>query len=336
MAEAERKVSLGAPAAFTAALSDVQRLLGGGNGRRYWRELAVLAITAGLVGVGAQPPPLGLLQPLLSDSTLRANLSQSMAPSIPALLLLGGGLLLLLPFSRAFTMAFVAGVLKGEPDRGGWRSFVGPGIAHFLWSSALTLPLYALLFAAELEVTGGAWESLLRADERSMLLVLLAAVGKFLLVLLPWVVLTLPVMVTLYELTPVEMVRGGGGPARACGAALRTARTRGAAFAGYLGVRLALQVAGTVLASIALVPCLAVSGIVGGPLLGLCWLAAGALGSTKSGPGAAAMTVGVLGWTIPLYCLVCTVLVPVSTLLFAFAARFLGGQRGKQAAVETE
>jgi hypothetical protein len=300
----------------------MQRLLAGADGRRRWRELAFLSMMGGVVGVGAQPPPLGLLQPL-SDPTLHSGLRQDLTPALPALLALAVVLLVLLPLSRAFSLAFVEGIQRGAPNRRAWRAHLRNGGKHFFWSSALTMPLYAVLFAAEWRVTGHAWDGLLRADDTGVAVILLTAAGKFLLVLLPWVVLTLPVMVTLYELTPAQMVRRGNGPAAACGEVLRAARRSPGALARIMALRLGLQAAGTVLTSVLLIPCVALSGLVGAPLFGVSWLVSGALGGTTTGPGVAALTVGVLIWAAMLYCLLCAVLVPLSILPVSLATHFL-------------
>jgi hypothetical protein len=321
----------GALAAFSAAAGTVGRLLSGPAGWRRWRELAVLAAMAGIVGVGVQPPPLGLLQPVLDDPLRRRDLLAALAPYAPLLVFLALLLLLIAPVARAFTLGFVHGIATGEPRRGDYRRFLGPGARHFLWSGALTLPLYALLFWGEWRVVGEGWERLLNAPDEQAAAVLLTATGKFLLVLGPWVVLTLPLMVAMYELTPAAMVAAGTGPAGGFRRVLAVARKRPGATALYFGLRLALQFFGTTLAAIALLPALLLSLVPGLPLLGGGWALSAALGGVGTGAGAAAASVGLLLYLAVLYCLVCAFLVPLSAFLYAWAWHFLQVEPGPAA-----
>jgi len=308
-----------------AAFADTERLLGGPGGRRRWRELAFLAILAGLVGPGIQPPPLGLLEPVLADPELRSRLARDLRPQLPLLVLLAALLAAAAASVRPFVFAFLAGLMGRAPAERGFRRHLRAGLAHFAWSSALTLPLYALLFWGESRVAAASWRRLLNAGEAEAAEALLDGLLQFLLVLLPWALVTLPAMVTMYELTPAAMLRRRRGPAAACGWVLRAARTRPGLFAGYLGLRLALQVGGSAAAAMALLPAAAGAAIPGALLLGAAWLGAAALGGPGGSAGAAVLgTAGALLLAL-LYALLCAIVLPVTAAVNSYALRLVAG-----------
>ncbi|HEU4754585.1 MAG TPA: hypothetical protein VFU47_15860 [Armatimonadota bacterium] len=322
-AETKPSTGSGAFGMLTAAFGDMQRLLGGpGRGRR-WKALAALAAMAGIVGAGAAPPPLGMLAPLGSDARAREVAAQ--APwLLPLLLFLALFLTGMGAFARSFGLAFVHGIATARPDLRDYRAHLKAGSAHFWWSSALTIPLYLLLFGGEAAVTHGLYQQLLGAadlTDQQITSLLLTAAGEFLLVLLPWTLLTLPAMVLMYELTPAAMVLTGAGPARACGLALSAGRKRAGAFAGYLGVRFLLQLLGNTVAFAALLPCLLVSAVLTLPLTLGGWALSGALGGPGTSGGAVAATTAGLLSLVVLYCVLCAALLPVSVVLNAFALR---------------
>jgi hypothetical protein len=317
-------------AALTAAVQDTRGLLSGSGGRRRWRAFCALAVMAGLVGAGAAPPPLGLLVPLWSEPEIAASLE------LPGWLVpLGIGLGLFFLFmagvARAFSLAFVEGIRSGQPQVPGYRRHLRRGWAHFAWSSTLTVPLYALLFGGEALVTHGAYAQLLRAAEmtdREIVSLLVAVALQFLLVLIPWTVLTLPAMVLMYELTPAAMLEHDAGPARACGLVLRQAAKAPGRFAGYFGVRFLLQLLGNTAAFAALIPSVLIAGLLSAPVTLGGWALSQALGGTETSGGAAAASVAVLVALVALYCVLCCALVPVAVLLNAFAVRFVGEGSG--------
>jgi hypothetical protein len=311
--------------ALTQAFGTTQALLTGQEGRRRWRALALLAGMAGLVGAGAAPPPLGLLQPAWTDSAFRETLSTPAVGGglcLTALLLLG-----MAAVARAFTFAFLETVLGAEPRVSRFRAHLRRGAAHFLWSSALSIPLYGLLFAGEWQVTHATYDRLLTAPNLTddvVTGIFLAAFGKFLLVLAPWTLLTLPAMALMYELTPAAMLRYGGGPLHGCGRVLAAARKEPGRFGRYVALRVLLQVLGNAAALVALVPCALGAALVCAPLLAGGWALTNALGGLATGAGAAAATVSVLLSAVVLYGLLCAALLPVSVLLNAFALHFMG------------
>lgn len=309
--------------AFTEALSETQSLLSGAQGRRRWRRLAAAAALAGIVGVGVQPPPVGLLHPVWEDAETRRQLLAELRGQqalLGALALVG---LLFAAAARCFTFQFLEHLSSASPKPRPLRSYLRPGLAHFFWSSLLTLPLYALLVWAEALVAGDAWRRLLTAPDERVAAEVLAAALRFLLVLVPWVIATLPVMVLLYELTPTVMAREKVGPVRGAGRVLASVRGRPGLFLGYLGVRLLLQLVGTGAATVALLPCLVAVGVLGAPVLLAGWAAVSAAGGLQTPAGIwAASTAGVIVLVL-LYALLCAALVPVSTLLYVYARRFL-------------
>jgi hypothetical protein len=317
-------------AALSAAVQETRALLSGSGSRRRWRAFCVLAVMAGLVGAGAAPPPLGLLVPLWSEPESMASLElPGWLP--PAGIGLGLFFLCMAGVARAFSLAFVEGIRSGEPEGPAYRRFLGRGWAHFAWSAALTVPLYALLFGGEALVTHGAYTQLLRAAEmtdREILSLLVTVALQFLLVLVPWTVLTLPAMVVMYELTPAAMLEHDTGPARACGIVLRQATRAPGRFAGYVGVRFLLQLLGNTAAFAALIPSLLVAGLLSAPVTLGGWALSGALGGLETSGGAAVASVAALIAVVVLYCVLCCALVPVAVLLNAFAVRFVGEGSG--------
>lgn len=311
-----------------AALDRTQRLLTGPGKARRWRVLILLAAMAGLVGVGAAPPPLGLLQPVWADPTLHHTVFDNPGP-VGGLIFLALFLLLMGGFGRSFTLGFFRGLTTGEPDAGSYRAYVHAGVAHFVWSSALTVPLYLVLFGGEALVAHDALAQLTRqlssptSTDAELTLLLLRAVGSFVMVLVPWTLLTLPLMVTFYELTPAVMVIRGLSPAAACRHVLAVARKHPRRFLAYLGVRYLLQFAGNLVALVALLPCLVISSPVTGVLGGGGWQLSRLLGGPSTAAGAAVLTVGVLFAVIALYCTLCAALLPVSVFVNSLAVEVM-------------
>lgn len=321
---------LTAMGALADAFGGMRKLLSGPGRRERWRRFTGLAAMAGIVGAGAAPPPLGLLQPVWTDPTLRQSVLGNhvivgLALFLAVFLVLMGG------FARSFTFGFLEGIVEGEPRLASFRSYLGAGTAHFVWSSLLTVPLYLLLFAGESLATHDVYQQIPRILERAgtasdaqvsgeMMAVFLLAALKFLLVLVPWTLLTLPLMVLMYELTPAAMLLQRVGPAAGCGRVLRLAGSRARLFWGYLGVRFFLQIVGNLAAVIALVPSLLAAGILSLPILGITWGLASMLGPASPG-GVGVTTVGALLSAILLYCILCAALVPVSLLLNGLALR---------------
>lgn len=316
-------------AVLSGAVVDTRKLLSGPGRTSRWKPLWLLAAMAGVVGVGAAPPPLGLLQPFWTEPSLRSAVFGSPAV-VGGLLFLAVFLLLMGGVSRSFTLAFAEGIVTGTPAAGRYRAWLGRGAAHFVWSSALTLPLYFLLFGAEALVTRDAareitaWINSPAATETELMVVLTGAVVRFLLVLIPWTLLTLPAMVFMYELTPAAMVLEGKGPLHAARKAGTLARTRPRLFLAYVGARYPLQFAGNMAAFAALAPCLLASAPLTVPLAGGGWWAAAALGGPSTGAGAGVLTVGVLSAAVAFYCVLCLALLPVSIFLYALALRVCG------------
>jgi hypothetical protein len=316
---------LSAGAALSAALGTTQRLLSGPGAGKRWKELAVIAAMAGVVGVGVQPPPLGLLQPVWGDLHLRQQLRSAMAPFAPALLFLALLLLLMGPVARAFAFLLMEGVASGSPRGKEYRRFLGAGGRHFVWSSLFTLPLYVLLFGAEAQVTRKGWEEMLSVPQDRIAPVFALTLGKFVMVLIPWMVLTLPAMAALYELTPAAMAAGGLGPMRGFRRVWDQALRAPARFGTYAALRLGLQLAGSTVALIALAPCLALSALLSAPILGVGWAVCRAAGGWTTPLGAGAAAIAALLGLVVLYLTVCAALAPVSVLLYAFAWHFVQG-----------
>ncbi|MFN3651393.1 MAG: hypothetical protein ACK47B_17595 [Armatimonadota bacterium] len=311
--------------AFSAALASTQGLLARPEGRRRWRALALIAAMAGIVGAGAQPPPLGMLLPVWEEPLAReALLSDPVVVGSTlflAVLLLGMSVV-----ARSFTFAFLEGIVTRAPRAGRFRAYLRPGARHFWWSSGFSVPLYAVLFAAEGAITHRAYQELLRTpnltNEQAWGM-LFGAVGLFFVVLVPWMFLTLPAMVLLYELVPAAMLGGGAGPMRSCRRVLAAAGRCPGRFLGYLGVRTLMQVAGNMAAGVALLPCAAVTLLLCSPLLAGGWWLTGAVGGAATAPGAAVLSVVVLVTLVVLYCFLCWALVPISLLLNGMAFHFL-------------
>jgi hypothetical protein len=285
--------------------------------------MALLAAMAGVVGAGAAPPPLGLLYPVWTEPAYREALSAN-----DTVLWIGAFLAVFLTvmaaFARSFGLAFVAGIRSGSPSLGDYRRYLRSGAWHFMWSSAFTVPLYLLLFAGEAAVTHHGYQRLLGAAALSdaELVALVAELGmRFVAVLLPWSLLTLPAMVLMYELTPAAMLSTGCGPARSCLLLLRGALKRPAAAAAHLGVRLLLQVLGSTVALLAMLPGTLAAAVLSLPITAVGWLLCSALGGIATGPGAAVATGAGLLTLVVLYCILCTALVPVSVLINAYAVR---------------
>jgi hypothetical protein len=193
------------------------------------------------------------------------------------------------------------------------------------------LPLYVALFAAEAVVTRHTTDQLTalisapNATEAELIVLLLSAVFKFLLVLAPWTLVTLPAMASMYELVPAVMVRRGTG-VLAAGRLLRElAKKSPRRFLGYVGARYLLQLAGNAIALVALIPCLVISAPAVVPLAGGGWWASSALGGMVTNAGAATLTVGILFAAVALYCVLCAALLPVSVFLYAFTLRVASG-----------
>ncbi len=310
-------------------IADIQRLFAGSSGIRRWRQCAILCAMAGAVGVGAAPPPLGLLPPLWANPEVRAPIAGSPV-AMSLLLLLALVLIAFGPLGRALTFGLMEGLSTGEPQAKAYREYLQPAMRHFLWSSALTLPLYALLFLGEAAATHdvyGRFAQLLANPPEDAANRALALLGegalRFLLVLGPWTLLTLPAFVLLYELTPASMWLYRLGPVAASGRVLLQARRASRRFWSYLGLRLLLQLAGNTLAGVALLVALLVTMIPGGLLLGVGWAVAVLLGGPSTTGGIVALTVAGLTTTVLLYCVLSFLLTPVSALLYRLALRVM-------------
>ncbi len=334
------------PVTFTQALplaiGDAQRLFGGTEGRRRWRSLALTAVMAGAVGVGVQPPPLGLLHPVWSDPATRDTALQSVRPLMPLLALLTVMLIGFAIWARSFALALIESLLRPHPqplsceERGAakvarsaenpasYRGYVKAGAAHFVWSACWSVPLYALLFAMEAGTTQASWERILRASEAEVGPLLIQALLGFVAVLFPWIVLSLPMMVFQYELTPVVMVRRGTGPLAASREVFRRVRTCPNVFAGYYVGRTLLQFIGAGLMTAAAVPCLLVSALLASPILAGGGILSSLSGGWNTGVGAALGSATILLSCAVFYCVICVVLLPLTAVPFLLADRMLG------------
>ena len=281
---------------------------------------------AGIAGAGGTPPPLGLLPVLGRDPALRESTLGS-----PVVRILVAALILVLlafgPISRAFTLVFLEGIRSGHPRATGVRAFLGRGCAHFCWSAALSAPLFLLLFWAEHWSVGPIPQRMteLLADPYAEFtdlwgLAALAA-GRFFLVLVPWVVLTLPALAFLFELTPAAMVLTGNGPTAAALRLGRGIRSAPTAAAGYWLLRLAAQLAGNWLAAVALLVALPVGILVSAPIALPAWVVWSRYGGWATPAGAGAAVFGCLFAAAVLYVLLCLLLLPVGVCLHAFALR---------------
>lgn len=310
--------------ALPAAIGDVQRLFSGPEGRRTWRRLAWTAIMAGAVGVGVQPPPIGLLHPVWSDPSSRETALTSIRSALPQLVLLGSALFGFALWARSYSLALVDALLSASDRSAVSKRYRAAGAGHFLWSTAITFPLYALLFAMEAVSTQASWERLLQAGDAEAFRILAQALIGFLAVLFPWVVLTLPVMVFQYELVPVVMVRHGSGPLQAAGAALRAIGVAPGRFVAYFGGRIVLQLIGAGLMTVVAIPSLLLSAVLASPLIGGGWALTAAAGGWGTGPGAAVGSVTVLLGCAAFYCVTCAALLPLTAFPFFLADRVLG------------
>ena len=294
--------------------------------------MTLIAVMAGLVGAGAAPPPLGLLQPVWEVEPVRkavlgdARVVGLLLSAVVVLLLMAGT-------ARAFTFAFLAGLTTGEPRAGRFRQYLRAGARHFIWSSLLSVPLYLVLFGAEWRITGGAMrrlEALIVSSAdltpATLLLELAGPALQFLLVLVPWTLLTLPLMVLMYELTPAAMLAERSGPERACGRVLRVARGQAGAFVGYLGARLLLQVAGNAAALLVLLPCVVLAALPSAPMLLAGSVLSGALGGPSTPGGVFVSSIAVLLSLAVLYCVLCAALLPVSVLINSYSLHFLAAR----------
>jgi len=305
---------------FTAAMARTQELLRGPDGRRRWRGYAFLSVMSGSVAVGAQPPPLGLLQPLWANREIRNTLLGD-ARVVVGFIVLAAVLIGFGVVARAFTLTFMEGLMTGAPTAGRSRSHFRAGAAHFAWSSALSIPLYLILFAAEWLVTHqsmAGYERILAdpsAGEAELMGLLAGGMLGFLAVLLPWVIVTLPLMVWMYELTPAVMLRDRSGPVVASRVALGEISALGAPLYGFL--RLTLQLVGGMLSGIALAPAIVVAGVLGSPFLLAAWFVPPALGGWSTGAGGAIGVASLLLAVVILYCVLCALLVPLTTTVLS-------------------
>jgi hypothetical protein len=310
--------------ALNAAFGTVREILFRRGAPQRWRRIAAAAIGAGVVGVGVQPPPLGLLQPLFSEPEASRQFFRELALLAPWLVLLGLGLLAACVFARCFAFVFWDAVRGLPREQRTHTRFWRDGLAHFVWSSALTLPLYGALFGAEWGITHSAWNELLLVSDVRMVPVILAGAARFMGVLGPWIILTLPLMVVQYEWVPAVMSATGCGPIQACGLAVAAARKNFRACILYFILRALLQVAGTAVMSMCLTVSVLVSALLSLPVLLIGWGLTAALGGLSAPPGqfAAAVT-GAVMLSI-LYCVLATILTPLSLTVHALAGHFLG------------
>jgi len=314
---------------FGPALDATLRLLSTRPKLRRWGTWAGLAAMAGIVGAGAAPPPLGLLQPLWEVPAAREAVSRPLVVGL--LVFLALFLAAMGAFARSFTFAFLEGIRDGTPRFSRFRPYLRAGTVHFAWSSAYSIPLYLLLFAGEWVVSRDAWHQVTRwitnpspsATELDLLGMLLGAGAKFLIVLVPWTLLTLPAMAAMYELTPACMLLTGEGPAQAFRRIVAAGKKAPRTLAIYLGGRVALQLLGNVVALVVLIPCTLVAAIPGAPLVGGGWWLARALGGASTGGGAFVSTVTNLAAAVILYCILCGALLPVSLYLNTLAVKFV-------------
>lgn len=314
--------------ALAAALETTQKLLTGTDRGRRWKALTLLAAMAGLVGTGATPPPLGLVLPLWSDPSLHHALFDNRG-LITSLVLLALFLILMGGIGRSFSLGFLRGLVTGNPNVSSYRDYLRAGGAHFVWSAALTLPLYGLLFGTEALVAHDTLAQITRelavptSTDAQLMALALRSVSMFLLVLIPWTLFTLPMMVTVYELVPATMVTSGLGPVPAFRHVVAAAAKLPGAFATYLGVRYLLQFVGNLAAFLALLPCLLVSSPIVGTFVGGGWQLSRMLGGPGSPGGAALLTIGVLFAAIALYVTLCAALLPVSVFVNGVAVHWM-------------
>lgn len=340
---------------FTTAVRQTQKLLAGREGRQRWRRLWGLAAIAGIAGAGAPPPPLGLLQALTADPTVRGQVLGNPVV-VGGLLFLALFLLVMGGFGRAFTFAFLEGILTGNPQSANFRKYLRVGALHFAATAAVSAPLYAVLFLGEARVAHDVTTRLttLLADPAATPEAMLSLLGlgllKFLLVLVPWTLLTFPLMVLQYELLPARLVRewvgkevwkcgsvevGGSGhtPSHThtpthphspdlgltARLVLQSAFRHPGQAAGYLALRLGLQILGNSAALLAALICLPVAALLGGPIVGVGWGVAHLLGGPSTPGGVGVLTVAGLLAAVVLYVLLCGALIPVAVLIHALA-----------------
>lgn len=308
-------------AALGSAVNHARELLTGAGAWSRWRTLWLHASLAGIVGVGVQPPPLGLLEPVWSEPEARADLLRDLTAHAPLLLVLSLVLLGALATVRGFLLAFVTDVVKGGAESAARSSghLVG-GVRHFIWSSAWTLPLYFVLFAAEWLTAARGYQKLLIAPDQELLPVILAVLAQFLVILVPWVFLTLPAMCLMYELTPVGMILWSQPPSAAASRVLRGLARRPRAALGYFSLRLLIQCLGSAVGGLAA----SVAAILGGAVAAPASLAA-ASPLLAAGPEwqrtACQWSGAALGGAV-FYVVTCLLLVPLSTVQFSFADQF--------------
>ena len=314
--------------AATAALEASRRLLTGPDRRKRWGALTILAAMAGFVGAGATPPPMGLLQPLWQDRALHHTVFDN-GGVIAVLLFLALFLIVMGGLGRSFTLGFLEGLVSEAPDPRSYRRNLRAGVAHFAWSSAMSIPLYLLLFGGEALIARDTLEQITRllgvpsTTDAELLGLVLSAGFKFLLVLIPWTIATLPVMVMVYELVPAVMVLSTLGPVPAFRRILALATKLPRPFALYVALRYVLQLIGNLAALLAFLPCLLVSSPIVAVFLVGGWQLSRRLGGLGNPGGAAALTVGVLFAAVGLYCTLCTALLPVSVYINNFALQFV-------------
>ncbi len=304
-------------AALTASIASARALLSGPP-LHQWLRLAGLAVMAGLVGAGAPCPPLGLLEPVWEDPSARQSLlGHSWALPMAGLLLLF--LLLLGGFGRSFTLAFFRSVRDEVPRLERYREYVRPGAAHYVWSGSISLPLSLLLLAVEWQTSRTHWAAILASAGGSVQPIVVHWALELVLELAAWTLVTFPLRIWMYELTPAAMVLDGAGPAPAASSILRFARKFPGAFWLYLAIRLVLQLMANAVALAALLPSLLLAAPAALPALALGWCLNRMLGGWSSPAGAAVGSVAILLSLAALYGALCSVLVPVSLLVNGFA-----------------
>ncbi len=310
---------------LTAAVNEARALLAGKAGRRRWGTFAGIAAMAGIAGVGAPPPPVGLLMPALDTQPVREALSSS---PLPAVLLTALGVVLLAfgAVARAFSFALLTGMRSGNPAWTDWRRHLKAGTAHYIWAGLLSAPFYALLFAAEVAAThglgtriSGQLETATDESAAQLMWTVIGAVLRFFAVLAPWVLLTLPLFVFLYELVLVLQERDGLGPVAAAREVLRIARRPGNQLRTYLGYRILVQFAAGPINLLALLIAVVLSALPSALLGGLGYVLATYLGGPTSSAGAGVMSFFGLLAAIPLYLALCLVLTPLSLTVFGLA-----------------
>jgi hypothetical protein len=206
---------------------------------------------------------------------------------------------------------------------------VRAGAAHFAWSSALSIPLYLLLFGGEALVTRdtlaqitGALSAATTTDTELVGLALTAS-ARFLLVLVPWTLATLPVMVTLYELVPAAMTLSALTPRPAFRRVMALAARHPKQVSLYFVLRYVLQLVGNLGALLALLPCVLVSSPVLAAMLAGGWQLSRRLGGLGASAGVAVFTVCVLAAAVVLYGTLCAALLPISVFINTTALEFL-------------